>query len=115
MGDDEASNLDELLDQLENISEDSESDRDNVSIISTPKPSLPTYFGKCGSCFLNQSRMRNQYLVFKPHHDKHIDLIHKQLQITLSAEIPTKGIVKEIIWFQNNVLRLSLFFMSSNH
>ena len=49
MGDDEASNLDELLDQLENISEDSESDRDNVSIISTPKPSLPTYFGKCGS------------------------------------------------------------------
>lgn len=46
VGDDDASNLDELLDQLENISEDSESDRDNVSIISTPKPTLPTYFGK---------------------------------------------------------------------
>ena len=81
MGDDEASNLDELLDQLENISEDSESDRDNVSIISTPKPSLPTYFGKCGSCFVNQLRvglLRNQCLVFQAHYDDHVDFMNVQ-------------------------------------
>ena len=40
-----SANLDDLFDELESLSEDSDNQHDNISVRSIRKPTLPQYFG----------------------------------------------------------------------